>query len=254
MDKSDLAGRVGLVTGGGAGIGEACALQLAKKNAVVLVSDIDLAAAQKVVAKIESEGGRALANQCDVSSPSEVAAMVCTAVEALGGLDFAVNNAGILGSHAQVHRYELADWNRVMAVNLNGVFHCMQEELRVFYPQRRGAIVNIASEAALKGSAADSAYTASKHAVAGLTKTAALEAIHRNVRINAVCPGSIETPLIANLANTAPKLYEQAKNLMPIARMGQPSEIAEAVAWLCSDAASLMVGHLMAVDGGWAIC
>lgn len=252
MSKSDLNGKAGIVTGGGAGIGRACALLLAEKGAAVMVADINLTDAQSVADEIIAMDGRAVACKTDVSNPEQVSAMVKQAVEAFGSIDYAVNNAGVLGKPTPVDQYAFEDWQRIMNINLNGVFHCLQEELKVFYEQGHGAIVNMASEAALRGSAADAAYTASKHAVAGLTKTAAIEAIKRGVRINAVCPGGIETPLAkAAMASAPPEVIEQAIANMPIGRFGQPEEIAEAVVWLCSDAASLVAGHLLAVDGGW---
>jgi NAD(P)-dependent dehydrogenase (short-subunit alcohol dehydrogenase family) len=179
--------------------------------------------------------------------------MVASCVDRFGSLDFAVNNAGVVGTQQPLHRYALADWNRIIAINLTGVFLCTSEQLRVMYERGSGSIVNIASEAALKGSAADAVYTASKHGVAGLTKTAALEAARRGVRVNAVCPGVIETGILRDVIERSPEVAEQSKRLMPVGRFGQPAEIAAAVLWLCSDASSLVVGHLLAVDGGWAV-
>lgn len=245
-------GRTGLVTGAGSGIGRACALALADAGASVLVSDIDLSAADRVVAEIVRRGGTALANRCDVADADEVASMVAACVDGLGALDFAVNNAGVVGLQVPLHRYDLADWHRIIAVNLTGVFLCMRAELAPMYERGSGAIVNIASEAALKGSAADAVYTASKHGVAGITKSGALEAARRGVRVNAVCPGVIETAILSAVLESQPEVAERSRRLMPIGRFGQPDEIAAAVLWLCSDAASLVTGHLMAVDGGWA--
>lgn len=248
-----MRGKAGLVTGAGSGIGRACALALADAGAAVLVSDIDSGAADETAAAIVERGGRALANQCNVADAGSVQAMVEACMSELGGLDFAVNNAGIAGLQIPVHKYELADWHRIIGVNLTGVFLCLTEELRAMYPRGAGAIVNIASEAALKGSAADAVYTASKHGVAGLTKTAALEAARRGVRVNAVCPGVIETGMFAGSVAEASETYDKAKRLMPVGRLGHPDEVAAAVLWLCSDASSLVMGHLLAVDGGWAV-
>ncbi|MFM2073029.1 MAG: 3-oxoacyl-[acyl-carrier protein] reductase [Actinomycetota bacterium] len=246
-------GRSGLVTGAGSGIGRACALALAGAGAAVLVSDIDEAAAMATVGLIEAEGGRAMARRCNVAVESDVAAMVLACVEELGALDFAVNNAGVVGTQQPLHRCSLAEWQRIIDINLTGMFLCVRDQLNVMYQQGRGSIVNIASEAALKGSAADAVYTASKHGVAGLTKTAALEAARRGVRVNAVCPGVIETGILKGVIEANPEVAEKSKRLMPIGRLGQPEEIAAAVLWLCSDAASLVVGHLLAVDGGWSV-
>jgi NAD(P)-dependent dehydrogenase (short-subunit alcohol dehydrogenase family) len=205
------------------------------------------------VGLIEAEGGRAMARRCNVAVESDVAAMVLACVEELGALDFAVNNAGVVGTQQPLHRCSLAEWQRIIDINLTGMFLCVRDQLNVMYQQGRGSIVNIASEAALKGSAADAVYTASKHGVAGLTKTAALEAARRGVRVNAVCPGVIETGILKGVIEANPEVAEKSKRLMPIGRLGQPEEIAAAVLWLCSDAASLVVGHLLAVDGGWSV-
>lgn len=253
MNLTDMTAKAGLVTGAGGGIGRACALLLAQRGAAVVVSDINGEAAQQVAAEINAVGGKAIAFQCDVCEPDQVAALVALVSETFGRFDYAVNNAGVLGMQIPVDQYQVDGWNRVMNINLNGVFHCIQAELAVFYKQGYGAIVNTASEAALRGGASDAGYTASKHAVAGLTKTSALEAIKQGVRINAVCPGAIETPLAkAAMARAPQSVIDQAIATMPIGRFGQPEEVAEAIVWLCSDAASLVAGHLLAVDGGWA--
>ena len=252
MNKTELTNKAALVTGGGSGIGRACAMILAQKGAAVLVSDINAEAAQQVADEIIAKGGKAVANQCNVSDIAQVEAMVKAAVMAFGQLDIAVNNAGILGNELSIDEYDSESWNSIMAVNLNGVFLCVQAQLKHFYANGGGAIVNMASEAALKGGTADAAYTASKHAVAGFTKAAALEAVKRGVRINVVCPGAIETPLTKAIMQAHPERAAMAAGMMPIGRLGQPEEIAEAVAWLCSDAASLVAGHMLAVDGAWA--
>lgn len=249
---SVLTDRAGLVTGAGSGIGRACAIALADAGAAVLVSDVDDVTASRTAREIVGRGGRAVAHHCDVSDPQAVEAMVRACVDEFGSVDVAVNNAGVVGSQLPIHRYELADWHRVMSVNLTGVFLCLAAELRTMYAQGNGAIVNVASVAALKGTAADAVYTASKHGVAGLTRTTSLEAIRRGVRVNAVCPGVIETGILADAVAANPDVHEKTERLMPIGRFGRPEEIAAAVLWLCSDDASLIVGHLMAVDGGWA--
>lgn len=217
------------------------------------MSDVDEQSADATVELVVGSGGRAVANHCDISDPTQVERMVAACTGAFGGLDFAVNNAGVVGTQQPIHKYSLDDWNRIIAVNLTGTFLCLTEELRAMYARGSGAVVNIASEAAIKGSAADAVYTASKHGVAGLTKTAALEAARRGVRVNAVCPGVIQTGILSDILERSPEVAEKAERLMPIGRLGQPHEIAAAVLWLCSDAASLVVGHLLAVDGGWAV-
>jgi NAD(P)-dependent dehydrogenase (short-subunit alcohol dehydrogenase family) len=248
-----LIGRAGLITGAGSGIGRASALRLAAAGASVVVADIDEDAARETVALVEQAGGTAVACRCDIAEQTEVDAMVALTVASFGRLDFAHNNAGVMGLQRQAVEYPLDDFDRIMRINVRGTFTCMQAELRVMLEARRGCIVNTASEAALKGSAADAVYTASKHAVAGLTKTAALEYARRGIRINAVCPGVILTGMMQAVEQANPAGFEKAKKLMPIGRYGQPEEVAEAVLWLCSDASSLVTGHLLAVDGGWAV-
>ena len=248
-----LAGQAGLVTGAGSGIGRATALRLAAAGAAVVVADIDEGAARATVELVQLAGGTAVACQCDIANQTDVGAMVELTVERFGRLDFAHNNAGVMGTQRRAVDYALDDFDRIMWINVRGTFLCMQAELRVMLSAGRGCIVNTASEASLKGSAADAVYTASKHAIAGLTKTAALEYARRGIRVNAVCPGVILTGMMQAVEQTNPDNYEKAKNLMPIGRYGQPEEIAEAVLWLCSDASSLVNGHLLAVDGGWAV-
>ncbi len=247
-----LAGRAGLVTGAGSGIGRATAVRLAADGASVVVADVDSAAAHETAQRVVEAGGTAVACACDISDEAQVNEMVALTMDRFGRLDFAHNNAGIMGSQRRLADYSVADFDRIMLVNTRGTFLCMQAELRVMLEQGHGVIVNTASEAALKGSAADAAYTASKHAVAGMTKTAALEYAKRNIRINAVCPGVILTAMMEEVGTTNPAGYEAAKQLMPIGRYGLAEEVAEAVLWLCSDASSLMTGHLLAVDGGWS--
>ena len=249
---SDLQGKAGLVTGAGSGIGRASALRLAAAGASLVVSDIDGAAAADTVAAITAAGGTAMAMRCDIADEASVEAMVQAVVDTYGHLDFAHNNAGIMGIQQRLADFTLEQYERIMAVNLRGTFLCLRAELKIMVPQRAGSIVNTASAASLKGAAADSIYTASKHGVAGLTKTAALEYARSGVRVNSVCPGVILTGMMQTVEESSPENYEKAKRLMPIGRYGLPEEIAEAVLWLCSDASSLMTGQMMAVDGGWS--
>lgn len=250
---TDLADKAGLVTGAGSGIGRATAIRLAAAGAWVVVADFDEATALETVQLIVDAGGTAVPSVGDIANEADVAAMVALTTTRFGRLDFAHNNAGVMGSQCQLIDYSMEDFDRIVSINLRGTFLCMRAELQVMLAQGHGAIVNTASEAALKGSAADAVYTASKHAIAGLTKTAALECARRGVRVNAVCPGVILTGMMEAVAETNPAGYEKAKRLMPIGRYGHPDEIAEAVLWLCSDASSLVTGHLMAVDGGWSV-
>ena len=249
---TDLQGKAGLVTGAGSGIGRASALRVAAAGASLVVSDIDAAAAADTAAAIVAAGGTAVAMRCDIADEASVEAMVQAAVDTYGHLDFAHNNAGIMGIQQRLADFTLEQYDRIMAVNLRGTFLCMRAELKIMVPERAGSIVNTASAASLKGAAADSIYTASKHGVAGLTKTAAIEYARSGVRVNSVCPGVILTGMMQAVEQSSPENYEKAKRLMPIGRYGLPEEIAEAVLFLCSDASSLMTGQMMAVDGGWS--
>jgi NAD(P)-dependent dehydrogenase (short-subunit alcohol dehydrogenase family) len=240
-------GRVALVTGAGSGIGRAAALVFARSGASVLVSDINDEGGAETVALISALGGNALYQRCDVSDGAQVKAMVAAAAAAFGRLDFAFNNAGInvLGAD----EYEDDNWARSIGINLTGVMMCMREEAEVMLRQGGGAIVNTASINGLIGNPAQPAYTASKHGVVGLTRHGALRWAQAGIRVNAVCPGVIETgmtaPLVAN-----PEMKKMMDAMTPMGRMGKAEEIAEAVAWLCSDAASFVTGHPMVIDGG----
>jgi NAD(P)-dependent dehydrogenase (short-subunit alcohol dehydrogenase family) len=240
------------VTGAGSGIGRATALALARSGAAVVVADVDVDGANETVDAITAEGGDATAFTCDVSRSDDVVAMVAAVVDRYGTLDFAHNNAGVVGAQVRLTDYGEDEWDRIVGINLKGTFLCLQHELRHMVANRRGTIVNTASEAALKGSAADAVYTASKTGVAGLTKVAALEVAKLGVRVNAVCPGVIETAITRRIAEESPELHRKASQLMPVGRYGTPEEVADAVVWLCSDEARLVTGILLPVDGGWS--
>jgi NAD(P)-dependent dehydrogenase (short-subunit alcohol dehydrogenase family) len=248
-----IEGRVALVTGAGSGIGRATAIGFAAAGASVVVADIDLGNAEATAAQIQSSGARALALEVDIADDDAVKSMIERTVSEFGQLDFAHNNAGIVGKQVRLVDYEVADIDRLLAVNLRGVIQCMRIELSHMLSAERGVIVNTASEAALKGGAADAIYTAAKHGVAGVTKSAALEVARTGIRVNAVCPGVIETGITQQVARENPEQYRRSERMMPVRRFGQPEEIADAVVWLCSDSASLVNGHLLAVDGGWAV-
>jgi len=242
--------KVALITGAASGIGRATALAFAAQGAKVVVSDVAAEGGKETVALIEQAGGEALFVKADVSNAEEVAMMVERAVEAYGRLDIGINNAGIGGSWTRTADYSFEEWHKVIGVNLTGVFYCMQYELQHMLAQGSGAIVNISSIAGLKGLAKSPAYSASKHGVIGLTKTAALEYARNNIRVNAVCPVFTRTPLFENLFNLGSGLEEKLKRNIPMRRYGTPEDIANAIIWLCSDDAGFVTGLAMPLDGG----
>jgi NAD(P)-dependent dehydrogenase (short-subunit alcohol dehydrogenase family) len=245
-----VAGKVALVTGGGSGIGRASALTFAREGAKVVVADVAVEGGEETVRLIQQHGGEAIFVKTDVARAAEVEALVARAVQTYGRLDCAHNNAGIEGAAATTVDYAEDAWERVIAVNLKGVWLCMKYEIPQLLKQGGGALVNTASTAGLVGYRGGSAYVASKHGVVGLTKTAALEYAKAGVRVNAVCPGAIDTPMMGRLTGNRPQRAERMAAAEPVGRMGRPEEIAEAVVWLCSEAASFVTGHAMAVDGG----
>jgi NAD(P)-dependent dehydrogenase (short-subunit alcohol dehydrogenase family) len=245
-----LEGKVALVTGGSSGIGRATAVLFAREGARVVVADVAVEGGQATVGAIRDAGGEAIFVRVDVSKAEEVQALIGRVVETYGRLDCAHNNAGIAGSGALTADYLQEDWDRILRVNLTGVWLCMKHEIPVMLAQGGGSIVNTASVAGLGGAPRLSAYVASKHGVVGLTRTAALEYAHAGLRINAVCPGWTRTPMVESALTARPDLEAQISASEPIGRMAAPEEIAEAVVWLCSDAASFVTGHAMVVDGG----
>jgi NAD(P)-dependent dehydrogenase (short-subunit alcohol dehydrogenase family) len=247
-----FAGRVALVTGGSTGIGRATAFVFARERAKVVVADINVEDGEKTVGRIKREGGEALFVRTDVSVAAEVQSMVERIVETYGRLDCAFNNAGVMGSiTTPTHEYPDQTWDEVIAVNLKGVWLCMRSEIPQMLAQGGGAIVNTCSIYGVVGGEGFAAYAASKHGIAGLTKTAALEYIKSGIRINAVTPGPIDTAMTRRFYEEVPEREGWAKSAVPMGRIGQPEEVAQAVAWLCSPASSYVVGHIMMVDGGW---
>ncbi|HEX6311298.1 MAG TPA: SDR family oxidoreductase, partial [Acidimicrobiia bacterium] len=232
------------------GLGRACALAFGEAGASVLVADVDPDGGGETVARID---GPAEFLRVDATRPEDVEAMVAHAVDTFGRLDFAVNNAGMTGVNAPTAEYTLDDWNRAIALNLTGVFLCLKYEIPAMLATGGGAIVNMASGAGLVGFPGLPAYVASKHGVVGLTKAAALEYVKSGVRINAVCPGSTRTPMLEGFMGGNEAIEKAMTAGVPLGRLGRPEEIAAAVVWLCSDAASFVVGHAMAVDGGSVI-
>ncbi len=244
-----LTGRVGLVTGAGSGIGQMTALFFAREGAKVSVVDIDEEAGEKTLRQIENEGGRAIFIKCDVSKADAVEAMVAQTVETFGQLDCAFNNAGISHGKAKMHDLSESDWDRVMGINLKGVWLCMKYELQHMFSRGKGAIVNASSINGLGGWLDLSAYVASKHGVMGLTRSAALEYAETGIRINAVCPGPILTPL-SHYQGNDPEIIKKMYP-MPMGRRGTMEEVAEAVVWLVSDKSSYITGHPLVLDGGF---
>lgn len=243
--------KIALVTGGASGIGRASALAFAREGAKVAVADVLFEGAGETVGLIESGGGQAIGIEADVSNAANVEAMVQKVIEAYGRIDCAFNNAGIEGQVASTEEYSEDIFDRVIDINLTGVWLCLKYEIPRMLEHGSGAIVNTASGAGLVGTPGLSAYVASKHGVVGLTKTAALEYAKLGIRVNAVCPGVIETPMVQRLSSGQPQMGEALVAAEPIGRVGQPEEIAESVVWLCSDAASFVTGHAMSVDGGF---
>jgi NAD(P)-dependent dehydrogenase (short-subunit alcohol dehydrogenase family) len=246
-----LDGKVALVTGASAGIGKATALALAAEGAAVLVTDVDAARGPQVVHDIEAKGGRAAFVPVDVTDDAQVAAAVSEGVRRFGGLDVAFNNAGIEGEQAPTHEMAPENWQRVLAVNLTGVWTCMRHEIPAMLQRGGGSIINCSSVAGLVGFPAIAAYTASKHGVVGLTKTAALEYATQGIRVNAVCPGVIDTEMIARFTRDQPEAEAAMVATEPVGRLGQPEEIADAVVWLASSRSSFVTGQAIAVDGGF---
>ena len=251
--EGKLKGKVSLVTGGSSGIGRASALAFAREGAKVIIGDVRVAGGQETATMIKEARGEAMFVKTDVSKAGEVEAMVHKAIEVYGRLDCAFNNAGIGGKlFTPIADYSEEDWDRLIAINLKGVWLCMRYEIRQMLKQGGGTIVNTSSGAGLVGSRfAGAAYSASKHGVLGLTKTAALEYARNGIRVNAVCPNAIQTPMGDDLFRDDPQREAQIANSLPIGRWGKPAEVAEAVVWLCSDGASFVTGHAMAVDGGY---
>ena len=245
-----LENKVALITGGGSGIGRATAVTFAKEGATVVVADVNTEGGEGTVRAIKEADGEGLFVHADVSKSPDVKALVDKAVETYGRLDCAFNNAGILGTNALTPDAAEENWDSVISVNLKGVWLCMKYEIPQMLKGGGGAIVNTSSLFGLVGSECLSAYVASKHGVAGLTKTAALEYAQKDIRINAVCPGTIHTPMYERVVAGNPEVEAQFIALEPTGRLGTPEEVAEAVVWLCSDAASFVTGHVMSVDGG----
>jgi len=244
--------KVAMVTGAGSGIGRACALAFARESAKVVVADIAVADGEETVRMIKAANGEAVFVPCNVAKSVDVGALMATTVKTYGRLDYACNNAGIGGPPMTSGDYREEDWRAVIDVNLTGAWLCMKYELPIMLKQGQGAIVNMSSILGKVGFATASAYVAAKHGLIGLTQTAALEYATQNIRINAVCPGFIYTPLLEKAGmQTGSEMHRLISDLHPMKRMGTSEEVASAVIWLCSEAASFVTGHALMVDGGY---
>ena len=246
-------GKVALVTGASSGMGLATAQSFAQAGAAVVLADIQEEAVNAAAQKLAAGGHKAIAVRCDVSDDAQVAAMVDRTVAEFGRLDAAFNNAGIMARIAPTADSTREEWDRVIGVNLRGVWSCMKHELRQMERQGSGAIVNNASVGALTGNPGIGSYIASKHGVVGLTRTAALEYVKHRIRVNAVNPGLIDTQVAREVVAGDEQAYAEMAKSVPIGRAGRPEEIASAVLWLCSPAATYVVGHALTVDGGMTV-
>lgn len=243
--------KVVVVTGAGAGIGKACAFAFAEAGARVVAADIASSGGYETVKSIEGRGGMAKFAEVDVASSASVHAVIRETLRKFGTVNYAVNNAGVEGQSADTAECSEDNWDRVIAINLKGVWNCMRYEIPPMLEQGGGAIVNMASVAGLVGFAGLPAYCASKGGVVQLTKAAALEYAERGIRINAICPGIIQTTMVDRIIGDDPEKERSLVAMEPVGRMGRPEEIARTALWLCSDDASFITGHPLAVDGGF---
>jgi NAD(P)-dependent dehydrogenase (short-subunit alcohol dehydrogenase family) len=250
MPDRPFNGRVALVTGGGSGIGQAAALEFAERGASVVVADLAVEGGEETVQAIRASGGEAVFVQTDVSLAADVNATVEQTISAYGRLDCAFNNAGIEGTMAPTAECTEENWDRTIAVNLKGVWLCMRYEIPHMLERGSGAIVNCASIAGLVGFPNLPAYCASKGGIVQLTRAAALEYAQAGIRVNALCPGVIHTPMVDRITAGDPEAETQFTAMEPVGRMGTPEEMAHAAVWLCSDDASFVTGHPLVADGG----
>lgn len=243
--------QVAFITGASNGIGRATALAFAQSGARVVACDLDVRAGENLLQEIKSLGGQAIFVRCDVSRAEDVSHAVQKAIDSFQRIDFAFNNAGIEGDPGLVADFSENNFDKVLNVNLRGVWLCMKYQIPQMLKQGSGSIVNCSSIAGLVGFAGASLYTASKHAVNGLTKAAALELAKKNIRVNSVCPGVIQTPMIDRFTHGEIQVRQALVQGEPLGRIGSPDEIAQAVLWLSSEAASFVTGDNLVVDGGW---
>ena len=241
---------VAFITGAASGIGRAAAIAFATEGARVAILDRSADALRTVEASVKEAAGEVLAIACDVSSPDQVEDAIKQIVDRFGRLDIAFNNAGVENKAAPVHEIDLAEWDRIIGINLRGTFLCMKHELAQMVKQGGGVVVNTSSGAGIRGVAGGAAYAASKHAIIGLTRSAALDYAKQNIRVNAVLPGNIETPMMDRFTGGD---IQKAIDLEPVGRLGKPEEIAEAVLWMASDLGGFVTGAATVIDGGWSL-
>ena len=243
-------GKVAFVTGAASGIGRATAVAFAAEGARVAILDRTADALKETGEAVKDAGGEVLAIACDVSVPEQVEAAVAQVAERFGRLDIAFNNAGVENKATPLHEIELQEWDRILNINLRGTFVCMKHEIAQMVRQGGGVVVNTSSGAGIRGVAGGAAYAASKHAMIGMTKSAALDYAKQNIRVNAILPGNIATSMMDRFTEGD---IQKAIDLEPVGRLGKPEEIAEAVLWMCSDLGSFVTGSSVVVDGGWSL-
>ncbi|GJE19088.1 glucose 1-dehydrogenase [Methylobacterium marchantiae] len=251
MSRPDrFTGKAAFVTGAASGIGRATAVAFAREGARVAILDLSVDALRPTTDAIRALGGEVLVLACDVSVPEQVEAAVASTVAAFGRLDMAFNNAGVENKAAPLAEIGLDEWDRILDINLRGTFLCMKHEIAQMLRQGGGVVVNTSSGAGIRGVAGGASYAASKHAIIGLTKSAALDYATSNIRVNAVLPGNIETPMMDRFTGGD---IQKAIDLEPVGRLGRPEEIAEAVLWMSSDLGAFVTGAAISVDGGWSL-
>jgi NAD(P)-dependent dehydrogenase (short-subunit alcohol dehydrogenase family) len=249
-DKERFEGKTAFITGAASGIGHATAVAFAAEGARVVVTDRLEAALRETARSVKEVGGEVLAIACDVSRPEEIEAAIAQAVNTFGRIDCAFNNAGVENKATPLHEIELEEWDRILGINLRGTFVCMKHEITQMLRQGGGVVVNTSSGAGIRGVAGGASYAASKHAMIGMTKSAALDYAKRNIRVNCILPGNIATPMMDRFTGGD---IQKAIDLEPVGRLGKPEEIAEAVLWMCSDLGGFVTGASIVVDGGWSL-